>query len=213
MEKPGTQNVRDLLLDAAEAVVVRDGIANLALEAVASQAGMSKGGLLHHFPNKDRLVEAMVQRSADSWRRCYSEAYDATPEGPGRMVRAVLDNCFSTKWTEQLRNSSAAVFAALAHKPSLIEPMRAACAELHRRVAEDGLPPGIGEAVIAATDGLWNNWVLGLAPVDAALVARVRGALDQLLLSAGVRQPPKRGVRQPARSQRNKGIFPRRVRS
>lgn len=218
MEKHSGQGVRDLLLNAAEAVVVRDGIANLALDAVAAEAGMSKGGLLHHFPNKDRLVEAMVERSAEGWRRCFSEAYNVTAEGPGRMVRAVLDNCFTKKWTEQLRNGSAAVFAALAHNPSLIEPMRAACTELHRRIAEDGLPPGVGEAVIAATDGLWFNWVLGLATVDEALVARVRLALDQLLSSAGVQQPVKVSARRPTGSQRNKtlrnkALFPRRGRS
>ena len=187
MEKPTSQSVRDALLDAAEVVVGRDGIANLALDAVAAQAGLSKGGLLHHFPNKDRLVEAMVERSADGFRRCYTEAYEATPEGPARMVRAILDNCFSKKWTERLRSGSAAVFAALAHNPTLIGPMRAACTELRRRVAADQLPPGVGEAIIAATDGLWFNWVLGLASVDEALVAQVRAALHDFHQKAAKR--------------------------
>src|SRR5438034_644724 len=81
------------LLDAAEAVVVRQGIANLTLDAVAAEAGMSKGGLLHHFPTKDRLVEALVARSAENWRACYMEAYGRAPEGPGRMARALLSYC------------------------------------------------------------------------------------------------------------------------
>jgi AcrR family transcriptional regulator len=87
--------LQNTLLDAAEAVVVRQGIANLTLDAVAAEAGMSKGGLLHHFPTKDRLVEALVTRSAGNWRACYMEAYERTPEGPGRMARALLDHCFS----------------------------------------------------------------------------------------------------------------------
>lgn len=202
MEKPTAHSVRDALLDAAEAVVVRDGIANLALEAVAAQAGLSKGGLLHHFPNKDRLVEAMVERSAEGVRRCYSDAYEATPEGPARMVRAVLDNCFSTKWTEHLRSGSAAVFAALAHNPALIGPMRSACAELRERIAADQLPPGVGEAIIAATDGLWFNWVLGLAPVDEALVARIRAALHDFHRNAGKRQKTRTRRAKTAKSRR-----------
>src|SRR5262245_2150654 len=64
--------LRDRLLDAAEAVVVRQGIANLTLDAVAAEAGLSKGGLLHHFPTKDKLVEGMVVRSAEQWRATYS---------------------------------------------------------------------------------------------------------------------------------------------
>ena len=80
-----------MLLDATEAVVARQGIANLTLAAVAAEARMSKGGLLHYFPSKDRLVEALVIRTAEGWRSCYTEAYERTPEGSGRMARAPED--------------------------------------------------------------------------------------------------------------------------
>jgi AcrR family transcriptional regulator len=173
----------DRLLDAAEAVVARQGIANLTLDGVAAEAGMSKGGLLHHFPSKDRLVEALVTRCAESWRASYLDAYERAPEGPGRMARALLGHCLSDAqgWTEQVRRSASAVFAALAQNPSLIEPMRAVHGDLHRRIAEDGLPPGVGEAVVAAIDGLWLDWVLGLVPVDHERLVRVRIALEELL--------------------------------
>lgn len=179
----GDPTLCDRVLDAAQAVVARQGIANLTLDAVAAQAGISKGGLLHHFPSKDRLVEALVKRSADGWRRCYTEAYERTPEGPGRMARALLSHCLSDAkcWTEELRGSTAAVFAALAQNPTLIQPMRAAYNELHQRIADDGLPPGVSEAVAAALDGLWLDWVLGLAPLDQERVVRVRRALEDML--------------------------------
>jgi AcrR family transcriptional regulator len=184
--------VRDRMLDAAEVVVVRQGIANLTIEAVAAEAGLSKGGLLHHFPNKDRLIEAMVTRAAENQRAYYLDACARAPEGPGRMARGVLANCLSDtqSWTDQLRRSSAAVFAALAHKPALIEPMRAVYSELYRRLEDDGLPAGAGEAIAAASDGLWLNWVLGLVPVDQARMTRVRRALDTLLVSTAAAAPP-----------------------
>ena len=192
------------LLDAAETVVLRQGIANLTLDAVAFEAHLSKGGLLHHFPSKDRLVEALVARSADSWRKCFSEAYDRTPEGPGRMSRALLDHCLSDAegWTVELQRSSSACFAALAQNPSLMQPMREVYAELHRRVADDGLPPGVGEAVAAAIDGLWLYWVLGLADVNQDLVVRVRGALDQLLAQAIATPAKRQRARKPAPARR-----------
>jgi AcrR family transcriptional regulator len=182
----GNSKLRDHLLDAAEAVVERQGIANLTLEAVAAEAGMSKGGLLHHFPAKDRLVEAMVRRAADSWRRCYTEGFERTPEGPGRMSRALINHCLSDAkgWTKELQRSSSACFAALAQNPSLIAPMREVYTELQRRVANDGLPPGVGEAVAAAIDGLWLYWVLGLVNVNQPLVGRVRRALEELVAQA-----------------------------
>lgn len=206
--KQTTSKLQDTLLDATEAVVARQGIANLTLDAVAAEARMSKGGLLHHFPSKDRLVEALVIRTAEGWRSCYTEAYDRTPEGPGRMARALLDHCLSDAkcWTEELRRSSSAVFAALAQNPALIQPMRAVYADLHRRIAQDGLPPGVGEAVAAAIDGLWLDWVLGLVPLEQVRVVRVRSALeDMLACAAPVRRSPKAKVSSGKRSGGRRG--------
>jgi hypothetical protein len=99
------------------------------------------------------------------------------------MTRGLLNHCLShaESRTEQLRRSSSAVFAALAQNPSLIEPMRAAYSDLYRRIMEDGLPAGVGEAAVAAIDGLWLYWVLGLVPVDKNMVSRLRAALEDML--------------------------------
>lgn len=169
------------MLDAAEAVVVRQGIANLTLDAVAAEARVSKGGLLHYFPNKDRLVEGLVVRCAEHWRAGTMKAYEDTPEGPGRMARALLGHLGDTKaWTQQCQQSSSAAFAALAQNPRLIEPMRAVYSELRAR-AEDGLAPGVGETILLALDGLWLNRVLGLAPVDQPRMDRIRRTLETLV--------------------------------
>jgi len=185
---------RDRMLDAAEIVAERQGIANLTRDAVAAEAGMSKGGLLHHFPSKDQLVEAMVVRCAENWRAYYMDAYARTPEGPGRMTRALIGHCLTDvhAWTDQLRRSSASVFAALAQNPALIQPMRAVYRDLHGRIADDGLPPGVGEAVVATTDGLWLDWVLGLVPVNQKLLDRVRHALEGMLARSQPRRPPRK---------------------
>lgn len=174
---------RRLMLNAAEAVILRQGLNGLTLDAVAAEAGMSKGGLLHHFPSKDKLIEALVLRSASDWRNCYTEAYEQSPEGPGRQVRGVMNHCLGdcSGWTQELQRSTSACFAALFQNPELIAPMREAYAELHQRVEQDGLPPGVGYAVTAAIDGLWLYWVLGLADVDQELVSKVRAALEDFL--------------------------------
>src|SRR5690242_2095382 len=43
---------RDRILEAAERVVAEIGAARLTLDVVAQAAGVSKGGLLYHFPSK-----------------------------------------------------------------------------------------------------------------------------------------------------------------
>lgn len=196
------------MLDAAEAVVVSQGIANLTLDAVAAEARMSKGGLLHYFPSKDHLVEGLVTRCAEHWRAGADEAYEQAPPGPGRMARALLSHLSDARaWTQQCQRSSSSAFAALAQNPRLIQPMRAVYAELRRRLAADGLAPGVGETVMAAMDGLWLNRVLGLGPVDQALMDRMRRTLETLLKpagragrsAAGLRTASRRGARRSKR--------------
>jgi AcrR family transcriptional regulator len=185
MSPPGA-DTRDRVLDAAEAVVVRQGIANLTLEAVAAEAKMSKGGLLHYFPSKDRLIEGLVARCAEQWRAEALDAFERTPPGPGRMARALLSHIANAReWTEQCQQSSCAAFAALAQNPRLMEPMREVYAELRRRMTEDGLSPGAGDAILLAMDGLWLNRVLGLSPVDQARMDRLRTALESLVEASG----------------------------
>lgn len=174
---------KDLLLDAAETVAAREGVARLTFDAVAAEAGVSKGGLLHYFASKEQLIEAMVQRTADGWRNCFMGAYEKTPEGPGRMVRAILANCFSDActWTDGLRRSYSAIFAALAQNPDLVGPMRAVYEELYGYIEKDGLPASVAEAVMAAVDGLWFYWLMRLRPVDQGVLDRLRGTLERIV--------------------------------
>ncbi len=53
---------RGALLDAAERVVLRAGAGQLTMDAVAAEAGVSKGGVLYAFPSKDALIDAMFTR-------------------------------------------------------------------------------------------------------------------------------------------------------
>lgn len=53
---------RDAVLDAFEELLIGVGERAATLDAVAKRAGVSKGGLLYHFPNKEALITAMLER-------------------------------------------------------------------------------------------------------------------------------------------------------
>jgi AcrR family transcriptional regulator len=50
------------ILDAAQRVIVRNGIANVRIEDVADEAGFSKASIYHYFPDKDALLINIVIR-------------------------------------------------------------------------------------------------------------------------------------------------------
>ena len=91
MTPPATRTsaaTRERLLAAAAAVVRREGARGLTLDAVARQAGVSKGGLLYHFPGKRELVRGLV---ADWMDRFEAEVdAEAAPGGTGGWTRAYL---------------------------------------------------------------------------------------------------------------------------
>lgn len=53
---------RTALLDAATVIFARDGYSNASMRDVAALAGITTVGLLHHFPNKDALLAALLDR-------------------------------------------------------------------------------------------------------------------------------------------------------
>lgn len=180
MLKPPT--TRDRLLDAAETVVIARGVAALSLDAVAAAAGVSKGGLLHHFRSKEALLGALVERLAAEMGAIFDAVVAAEPPGPGRHTRGVIAWALHSapERAERDLRIAAALLSAHAHDPRLIDPIRAEHARIRAQVEDDGLPPGRAHVVLAAADGLFLAKVFGLwSPTaeQAAAIERVMRAL------------------------------------
>src|SRR5580698_1324857 len=77
------------IIDAAEEVVLRDGVARLTLDAAAAEAGLSKGGVLYHFPSRDALVAGMVGKIIEEFDADIEYLREADG-GPGSFTRAYI---------------------------------------------------------------------------------------------------------------------------
>ncbi len=64
---------RAALLDAAEALVFERGLAGTGVDAILAAAGSSKGAFFHHFPTKQALADALIERWAASDARILDE--------------------------------------------------------------------------------------------------------------------------------------------
>jgi len=71
--------VEQALVDAAERVLVRDGLAGLTVRAVAGEAGVAPMGVYNRFGNKDGLVAAVLARGFDGLAAATTADSDADP--------------------------------------------------------------------------------------------------------------------------------------
>ncbi len=83
-------NQRESILDAVIRVVGKHGLFNTTIDAVASEAGISKGGVLHYFPSKRELLQGMVSLYEKRLGEKRDELQQTLPDLPNRALKATL---------------------------------------------------------------------------------------------------------------------------
>src|SRR4051794_18130450 len=85
VDRPPVVDARERILDTAYTLFSRRGIRAVGIDEVISRAGVAKATLYKHFPSKDELVLAFLERREQLWTRDWVEAEaarrGATPEG------------------------------------------------------------------------------------------------------------------------------------
>jgi AcrR family transcriptional regulator len=88
------QAVRRALLEEAARLAVEQGMAAVTMQAVADAAGVTKGGLTHHFPSKQALIEAVFQDLLDDLKDSLFQNVRADPTPHGSFTRAYVVEVF-----------------------------------------------------------------------------------------------------------------------
>ena len=86
--RPFRQQIDDGILDRAAALFARRGFAKTSVQDIADAVGLSKAGLLHHFPSKEALHAAVLGQAEALGGRVLDQVRDL-PLGPARDRRAV----------------------------------------------------------------------------------------------------------------------------
>lgn len=168
-------NTKKKILDAANKVVFERGGEGFTLDLVARAAGVSKGGLLYHFPSKEQLIKGMIE--------CMIAKADAVLKEElvkceGNYLSAYIRASF--RITEEPEGASYALLAAIANNPDLIEPLQSRFFRMQEEITSlTEAPPEVCTLIRLALDGLWISGLFGFAPPSVEM----RTKMMDLLLS------------------------------
>jgi AcrR family transcriptional regulator len=183
---------RQEILEAAVEVFSSAGFHKGSLRDVADRVGLSQAGLLHHFPSKEALLEAVL-----AWRDENSQRFlgDPTPKGVA-LLRGLVDLAEYNQSTPELVQLHVILSA---EGTSVDHPIHhyfmtryAAVLEMivkafEHAEAREELMPGVdcdsaARTLIALMDGLQVQWLLHRDEVD--MPGDLRRYLEPLLVIA-----------------------------
>lgn len=123
-------NSRDKILAAAADVAREAGPGSLSLEAVATRAGVSKGGLLYNFPTKAKLMQGLVESYLKDFQKALeTRAVENAQESVlSAYIKLSADDC------EQPKPSATWMFSAIAEDPEFLTPIKAFKRQLFERL-------------------------------------------------------------------------------
>ena len=83
------EDIRDLILNAVDALLAKFGYRKMTMEDVARQVGIGKGTIYLHFPSKEELVLAHIDRIGETVVRRLQEMA-GSPDSAERKLRRML---------------------------------------------------------------------------------------------------------------------------
>lgn len=184
--KRSAEETRHEILEGACRIYLSQGARHVTLENVAAEAGVSKGGLLYHFPSKEDLAVGMVEHrlqvfAADFHRALARESQHGEA---GAWVRAYAQTTFGGDIKDDY--IAAGILAAYALNPAYLDPVRLQYRRWQARFENNLLDPVLATLLRLVADGLWYSELLDLAPPDR----RMRQKVLELLLALAGRDPP-----------------------
>lgn len=146
------ERTRSALLSAARQEVKKRGI-GVSLDVIARASGVSKGGLLHHFPTKDELLFALIKDVYEEFEAEVTRRAAEEPAGPGRLARAYVRATFHELRAPDLLLEHSTLLSFLSMIPSISEFAREELTHWTDTLSSDGISADVVRLVMLAADG------------------------------------------------------------
>lgn len=114
---------RDMVLQAAERLVQTRGAGHLTFDNLVKESGVTRGGITYHFPTKEALLRALMERDMQQWQAAETalRPKNLDNERAADLIAAIRA---MTRTSEDQRRFVAGMLSAAALDPALLEPIR-----------------------------------------------------------------------------------------
>ncbi|MGD9637723.1 MAG: TetR/AcrR family transcriptional regulator [Alphaproteobacteria bacterium] len=160
----GRPSSKEQILQATERVVIEKGAGNLTLDSVAEYAKISKGGLLYHFPNKEALLNAMVDRFVFAYRDIIEDKMSKIDDPKNRYLKALILGLEENN--EELKAMATSVLMFAANNPNEVQRLRDYFSDEWQELKKQSENEDIAMLVKIACEGLALTQILGLSPLS-----------------------------------------------
>lgn len=170
---------RRKILAAAADIAEQAGPGNLSLDAVAAKAGVSKGGLLYHFPTKTKLLQAVVENFIVSFDEALSYRKEAKAGRNDALLEAYLELFIEDH--ESRRPPPSGLLAALAEDPDFLAPVRKHNRSLLDRICQSSGDPAMALVVYLAIQGVRAMSLLDMDVLSDAEFSQTAAKLKEII--------------------------------
>ncbi len=173
------RNASPRILAAARAIAARDGVAHISFEAVAHEAGLSKGGVLYHFPTKRDLMAALLKEMLAE--------HDALEAGlPQDARHRTLRRHLASLSTLDTADSdlSMSILAVAAAEPDLLDPLRRALEADLARIEAEAADANLCRLIFFALQGLRFHALLSLPGGEPAVRRQLGETVTEMIENA-----------------------------
>jgi AcrR family transcriptional regulator len=160
-----SQRTRKAVIQAALAIIARDGPGRLTLDAIARESGVGKGALMHQFRTKEAVLKALLEHQIDYFAD-FSRTYMAE-HGAGQAAPHLSAQIATLRETIDEPHSVAfAIFGALGQDPGLLAIARENDAEALAEIKAEAEDVDLALLRWEAARGLAVSARLGFSPLS-----------------------------------------------
>ena len=160
-KKRTAEETRTLIFQSCGRILSTEGANSLTLEAVAREAGLSKGGLLYHFPTKEELVESLFTYYIDKFN---DQVDQILQENGGNWLNAYMMASIDQITDPETASLFASLFAAGDEYPGVLNTMRQNYVTWQEKVEASELGPTKAMLIRLTVDGLCFSEMYQYAP-------------------------------------------------